>query len=110
MEWIVTGKNIEITPQLRRLVETKFGKLTRLTDEIITIEVKLISDTHHQRGNEEVHAIISLPKRKITVFEKAEDMRDAINAAADWAEREVKEWLDERRKRKVRTRSRPNEV
>lgn len=110
MEWILTGKNVEITPQLRRHVETKFGKLTRLTDEIIQIEVKLISDNHHQRGNEEVHAVISLPKRKITVFEKADDLRDAINAAATWAEREVKEWLDERRKRKVKERTRPGEI
>jgi putative sigma-54 modulation protein len=62
----LTGRHVEITPALRRLVETKLGRLERLlNDRAVSAQVVLAEDkirrvaevTLHARGERFLHSV-----------------------------------------------------
>ncbi len=62
----LTGRHVEITPALRRLVQTKLGRLERLlNDRAVSAQVVLVNDrfrclaevTLHARGEKFLHGI-----------------------------------------------------
>ncbi len=66
MRVLLTGRHVEITPQLRQLVDRKLGKLGRvLNDSIVSAQVVLTREkyrhlaevTVHARGDHMLHAL-----------------------------------------------------
>jgi putative sigma-54 modulation protein len=53
----LTGRHVDITPALRRLVETKIGKLERvLNDSAVSAQAVLTREKHRHRTDITVHA------------------------------------------------------
>ena len=53
----LTGRHVDITPTLRRLVEGKLGKLERLlNDSAVSAHAVLTRDKHHRRADITLHA------------------------------------------------------
>src|SRR4029453_7372582 len=53
----LTGRHVDITPALRRLVETKIGKLERvLNDSAVSAQAVLTREKHRHRADITLHA------------------------------------------------------
>jgi putative sigma-54 modulation protein len=53
----LTGRHVEITPAIRRLVDTKLGKLERLlNDSAVSAQAVLTREKHRHRADITVHA------------------------------------------------------
>src|SRR4029450_2017849 len=53
----LTGRHVDITPALRRLVETKIGKLERvLNDSALSAQAVLTREKHRHRADITLHA------------------------------------------------------
>ena len=53
----LTGRHVDITPALRRLVETKIGKLERvLNDSAVSAQAVLTREKHRHRTDITLHA------------------------------------------------------
>jgi putative sigma-54 modulation protein len=53
----LTGRHVDITPTLRRLVEGKLGKLERLlNDSAVSAHAVLTREKHHRRADITLHA------------------------------------------------------
>jgi len=68
----LTGRHIEITPALRRLVDTKIGKLERLlNDSAVSAQAVLTREKHRHRA-------------EITVHARGEHFLHAVGDSASW--------------------------
>ncbi len=99
MQVSVTGRHIELSPELRSYAESKAGKLDRFYDRLRVVEVILDGE-----GNGFEAEIIAKGKRK-SVFvakERGEDMYAAVDLVIDKIERQLK-----RHKEKMRDHKHP---
>lgn len=68
----LTGRHIEITPALRRLVDAKLGRLDRiLNDSAVSAQVVLVREKHVRRAEVTLHA-------------RGEKFLHAVGDAASW--------------------------
>lgn len=83
----ITGRNVEVTPDLRNLLETKLAKIQeRLFDDVI--DVRVVLQVEKYRNICEV--IITGKDHDVkTVQESDESMQDAINLAMDHLKRQA---------------------
>jgi putative sigma-54 modulation protein len=73
MRVVLTGRHIEITPALRRLVERKLSKLDRLlTDRALSAQVVLTKERYRYRSD-------------ITLHARGEKFLHGVGAKATWA-------------------------
>jgi putative sigma-54 modulation protein len=83
----ITGRNFEVTPDIRQLLETKLGKIEdRLFDDVI--EVRVVLQVEKYRNICEI-LIVGKEHDVKVVQESDESMVDAINAAIDHAKRQA---------------------
>ena len=77
----ITGRNFDVTPDIRELIERKLGKIEeRLFDDVI--EVRVVLDVQKYRNLCEI-MIIGKEHDVKAVQESDTSMHDAINAAID---------------------------
>ena len=77
----ITGRNFDVTPGIRELIERKLGKIEeRLFDDVI--EVRVVLDVQKYRNICEI-MIIGKEHDVKAVQESDTSMPDAINAAID---------------------------
>src|SRR5919199_438759 len=98
MQVSMEGQHTDIQPELRELITQRLEELNAQHDDIIHARVALEKNTHHQQGADEVRIILSLPGKILTAKKTATTLYDAANAALATAERELKEFRDQRRK------------
>ena len=83
----ITGRNYEVTPDVREMVEKKLGKiLDRLFDDVI--DVRVVLQTEKYRNICEV-LIVGKEHDVKTVQESDESMQAAINSAIDHLKRQA---------------------
>ena len=83
----ITGRNFEVTPDIRQLIETKLAKVEdRLFQDVIGVRVVL--DVQKYRNICEI-IILGKDHDVKTVQESEESMEDAIHAAIDHAKRQA---------------------
>ncbi len=94
-----TGRQMEITQDLRRYTEEHLRKLTRLLGDRFEMHVILTAEKHRRIAE------ITLKFRDHTLVgvKETQDARSAVNNALDKLERQVVRLLERRRKRKRRT-------
>jgi putative sigma-54 modulation protein len=83
----IVGRNFEVTPDIRSLVEKKLGRVEdRLFDDVISVRVVLQVEKYRN-----ICEIMILGKDHDVkvVQESDESMADAINAAIDHAKRQA---------------------
>lgn len=83
----IIGRNFEITPDIRQLLESKLGRIEeRLFDDVVTVRVVLQVEKY--RNICEIF-IVGKEHDVKAVQESDESMQDAINAALDHAKRQA---------------------
>ena len=99
MQTSVTGRHMDLTPELRSYAETKAGKLTRFYDRIQTVDVILDGE-----GNGfEAEMIVKAERKHVFVAKEiSEDMYAAVDLVVDKVERQLR-----RHKEKLRNRKHP---
>lgn len=99
MQVSVTGRHMDLSPELRSYAETKAGRLTKFYDRLGSVEVILDGE-----GNGFEAEMVVKGKRK-SVFvakERGEDMYAAVDLVMDKIERQLT-----RHKEKMRNRKHP---
>src|SRR5712692_11099456 len=110
----LTGRHVEITPTLRRLVDTKLGKLERLlNDSAVSAQAVLTREKHrcraditvHARGEKFLHGVGTSVAWEASVCE-------AIDKIAQQAQRIKGKWQERKRRGRrasgaMRARGRP---
>ena len=83
----ISGRNFEITPDIRELIESKLGKVEdRLFQDVI--ETRVVLQVEKYRNICEI-MIVGKDHDVKVVQESDESMTDAINAAIDHAKRQA---------------------
>lgn len=93
-----TGRQMEITSDLRRYTEERLRKLTRILRDRLELHVILTAEKHRRSAE------ITLKFRDHTLVgvEETADARSSINGALDKLERQAVRLLERRRTRKRR--------
>lgn len=97
MDLEIQAQHCDIHPRWRALIERRAAKLADLSQEILRVHVVLVQSTHHQRGNEEVRLLATVPNDTLRAQKTAADMGDAIQAAFTALEREIQAWTARRK-------------
>jgi putative sigma-54 modulation protein len=83
----ISGRNVEVTPELRKLIETKLGKIQeKLFDDVI--DVRCVLQVEKYRNICEI-LITGKDHDVKSVQESDESMQDAINLAIDHLKRQA---------------------
>ena len=97
MEISIEGHQTDIQPELRERITQRLEELNMPHEDLLHARVALEKATHHQQGADEVRVILSLPGKMLTAKKTAPTLYDAVNAALETIERELKEFRDQRR-------------
>jgi CspA family cold shock protein len=89
MQLEIEGRNIEVHPRWRGLIERKLAKCERYPNEITHARVTITHNPHHHLGDNQVQIVLSVSGRTLTVKKSGADIPDALRVALTAAEREV---------------------
>src|SRR5690625_6187547 len=81
----ITGRSVEVPPEIRSYVESKIGNISRFFDSVVDAQV-ILSD---KRVEHIAEATLRLPGKDIHSQATAESMLAAIDLLADKLERQV---------------------
>jgi putative sigma-54 modulation protein len=96
----VKGRHTEVTDELRRHVEKRFGRVGRQVSSLALLEVELREERNPAIPDRCVaEATMKLKGVTLRAHEAAPDMLHAINEAADDLRRQVKRHREKRRRR-----------
>ena len=88
MRYTITGRNINVTPGIRRAVEEKIGKLDRYfnpdTEVIVTLSV--------QKDKQKIEVTIPVKGNIIRAEESSSDMYVSIDLVEEVIERQLKKY------------------
>ena len=98
MRFIISGRNVAISPTFRAMIERKVGKLSRILPKIIEAKIMLSAEKYRRTAE-----LTLLAKRKIFRSEEtAGDLAAAVDLAVDALTRQVRQVKDRIRERKPR--------
>lgn len=98
MQIEIDGRNTEIHPRWRTLIERKLAKFDRYVYGVTRARVTVLHSRHHLAGDNEVQVVLSVPGRTLTVRKSAAQIPDALRAALAAAERELRTYHQGRRR------------
>ncbi len=88
MRYLITGKNLEVTPGLRKAVEEKIGKLERYfssdTEAIVTLSV--------EKERQKIEVTIPVKGSIIRAEQESSDMYVSIDLVEEIIERQLKKY------------------
>lgn len=88
MKFIITGKNIDVTPGLKAAVEDKLGKLARFFSPDVTVYVTLSV----QKDLQKIEVTIPVKGTVIRSEEQSTDMYVSIDLVEEIIERQLKKY------------------
>jgi len=96
----VRGRNTEVTDELRRHVEKRFGRLGRQVSEHAVLQVELQEERNPSIADSQVaEATLHLKRVTLRARERSPEMLHSIHEVAEDLRRQVKRHRDKRRKR-----------
>ena len=94
----VKGKNVEVTPSIRKYAETKLARLSKQLAEPTQVELELSEEKNPSIAASQVaEGTIFTKGPTIRAREASPDLRASIDQLADKLERQVKRYHDKRR-------------
>jgi len=82
----ITGHHLDVTPAIKDHITEKFSKVSKLTDQITTINIILLKDSKNQKAEATLH----LPGKEIFAAASSQDrLFHAIDAMIDKLTRQV---------------------
>lgn len=88
MRYIITGRNIEVTPALREAIENKFSKLEKYFSEDTEVRATLTV----QKDSQKIEVTIPTKKGFIRAEESSQDMYTSIDSVQDIIEKQIKRY------------------
>ena len=98
MDLEIQTQHCEIHPRWRALIQRRMAKLTEFSNGILRVHVTVVHSAHHQRGDEEVRLLVTVPNGTLRVQKKGANMSDAIHASFSALERELEVWTARRKR------------
>jgi putative sigma-54 modulation protein len=97
----IKGRNVPVGDDLRKRVETKFGKVARQVSALAEMEIELKEERNPSIRESQV-AEVTLHLKGVTLRarERSDDMVHSINLVAEDLARQVKRHRDKRRRRR----------
>jgi len=89
MQLDIEGRNTEVQPHWRGLIERKLTKLERYPNEITHARVTITHNPHHHLGDNRVQIVLSMSGRTLMVKKSGAEVPDVLRVALSAAEREV---------------------
>jgi putative sigma-54 modulation protein len=77
----ITGRHLEVTPNLHRHIETRIEKLSKFTDHIIEGEIVLFKDHVDEVAEGKIHignTLITAKARSTDMYESVSDLIDKL--------------------------------
>lgn len=94
----IYNKNFDLSDHFQKYLEDKFSTLDKYQEDILSFQVNLSRDQHHNKG--EVYNIdvkIDLPKKKtILASESDTDPMSAVDSALDKLTRQLLKYKDKK--------------
>src|SRR5215212_7591535 len=101
MQIEIKGRNLQVTDELREVVARRFDKVGRQVSELATLEVELSEERAGTNPRAQVaEATLHLKGVTLRAKDSSNEVRHAINLAAEELARQVKRHRDKRRKRR----------
>ena len=97
MQLSIEGHQTDVQPELRERITQRLEELNLQHEDIVHARVALDKATRHQQGADEVRVILGLSGKMLTAKKTAPNLYDALNAALETMERELKEYRQQRR-------------
>ena len=102
MDVVVKGRGIEVTDQLRRVVEHKLGKITRLEPRAAWAEIEVSAVRGHRPdGIKSLEAVVQTPRRTYRASAEGPEIDVLVDQVMSRLERQVRD-------RHSRLRNRPS--
>ncbi|MEO8293838.1 MAG: ribosome-associated translation inhibitor RaiA [Actinomycetota bacterium] len=100
MEFVVTGRGIRVTDQIREAAEHKLARLTRMEPRATRIEIEItVAGNPRLRGSHHVEAVLRVPRATFRAQGRGPDVPTALDQLADRLERQVRDHHGRRRPR-----------
>jgi len=97
----IKGRNVPVGDDLRKRVETKFGKVARQVSRLAEMEIELKEERNPSiRESQVAEATLHLKGVTLRARERSDDMVHSINMVAEDLARQVKRHRDKRRRRR----------
>jgi len=93
MQINVTGHHVDLTPALRAYATEKLQRLSRHFDHVISINVILKVENHHQQAE----ATVNAAGKSLFAQESDSDMYAAIDGLSDKLDKQVRRYKDRMR-------------
>ena len=98
MQIEVKGRNVQVTEELREIVERRFGKISKQVSDLAVLQIELCEERNPSNPVSQVaEATLHLKGVTLRAREHSRDMPHAINLLADDMARQVKRHRDKRR-------------
>ena len=88
MRYTITGRNIEVTPGLRNMVEKKIGKL----EHFFTPDTEVIVALSAQKDRQKIEVTIPIKGNTIRAEESSTDMYVSIDLVQEVIERQIRRY------------------
>ena len=88
MRYTITGRNIEVTPGLRAMVEKKIGKL----EHFFTPDTEVIVALSAQKDRQKIEVTIPIKGNTIRAEESSTDMYVSIDLVEEVIERQIRRY------------------
>lgn len=98
MDMTFTGRDLEITDEMRETATRKLASLERLEPRAVALDLELIGE-HHPKldGTKRVEAALRIPRKTFRAHAEAPDVPTALDRVRDKLERQVRDHHGKRR-------------
>ncbi len=110
MQVEIEGRNTQVRPSWRLLIEEKIGNFEHFPNEITHARVTITHNPHHHLGDNQVQVVMAVAGQTLTVKKKGAEIEAALRAALTAAEREVETYHQHRFNRKRPVKSVPTHL
>ena len=103
MQIEVKGRNLQVTEEMREMVERRFQKVAKQVSDLAVLQIELCEERNPANKLSQVaEATLHLKGATIRARESSRDMSHAINLISEEISRQVKKDRDKRRNRRDR--------
>jgi putative sigma-54 modulation protein len=98
MELTFTGRDLQVTDEIRRTAEHKLARLERMEPRTTRVDLKFIGE-HHPRldGVKRIEAAWHIPRKTFRAHAEADDVPSALDLVAEKLERQIRDHHGKRR-------------
>jgi len=99
MDLTFTGRDLEVTEEIRRTAEHKLAPIERMEPRVTAIDLELIGEHHPTYdGVKRVEAAVHIPRKTFRAHAEAADVATALDRVREKLERQLRDHHSKRRR------------